>query len=98
MKLFQDCLVGLIIGTLLVLACLQAAESQVVQCGPTELAHYTMVQQGQLPLLYRESGEVYQELWVNPETGTYTVIAYPDYGVACFVGMGQRDDFIQYPA
>jgi hypothetical protein len=71
-------------------------------CGPTEAVHTALTDQ---------YGEQFQEsradpsapggvaeLWINHRTGTFTVLVYPQSGVACLVQTGQSDKLISYAA
>ena len=71
-------------------------------CGPTEEIHTALTDQ---------YGEQFQEsradpsapggvaeLWINHRTGTFTVLVYPQSGVACLVQTGQSDKLISYAA
>ena len=71
-------------------------------CGPIEAIHTALTDQ---------YGEQFQEsradpsapggvaeLWINHRTGTFTVLVYPQSGVACIVQIGQSDKLISYAA
>ena len=71
-------------------------------CGPTEAVHTTLTDQ---------YGEQFQEsradpsapggvaeLWINHQTGAFSVLVYPQPGVACIVQTGQSDKLISYTA
>ena len=71
-------------------------------CGPTEAIHTALTDQ---------YGEQFQEsradpsapggvaeLWINHQTGAFSVLVYPQPGVACIVQTGQSDKLISYTA
>ena len=71
-------------------------------CGPTEAIHTALTDQ---------YGEQFQEsradpsapggvaeLWINHQTGAFSVLVYPQPGVACIVQTGQSDTLISYTA
>ena len=71
-------------------------------CGPTEAVHTTLTDQ--YGLQFQESradpsapGGV-AELWINHQTGAFSVLVYPQPGVACIVQTGQSDKLISYTA
>ena len=71
-------------------------------CGPTEAVHTTLTDQ--YGLQFQESradpsapGGV-AELWINHKTGAFSVLVYPQPGVACIVQTGQSDKLISYTA
>jgi hypothetical protein len=71
-------------------------------CGPTEAVHTTLTDQHGLQ--FQESradpsapGGV-AELWINHQTGAFSVLVYPQPGVACIVQTGQSDKLISYTA
>ena len=71
-------------------------------CGPTEAIHTALRDQYGEQLQEsrddpRAPGGV-AELWVNHRTGAFTVLVYPQPGVACLVQTGQSDRLISYAA
>ena len=71
-------------------------------CGPIEAIHTALTDQ---------YGEQFQEsradpsapggvaeLWINHQTGAFSVLVYPQPGVACIVQTGQSDKLISYTA
>ena len=71
-------------------------------CGPIEAVHTALTDQ---------YGEQFQEsradpsapggvaeLWINHQTGAFSVLVYPQPGVACIVQTGQSDKLISYTA
>ena len=71
-------------------------------CGPIEAIHTALTDQYGEQLQEsrddpRAPGGV-AELWINHRTGTFTVLVYPQPGVACLVQTGQSDKLISYAA
>ena len=71
-------------------------------CGPTEAIHTELTDQyGEQLQESRDDPSApggVAELWVNHRTGTFTVLVYPQPGIACLVQAGQSDKLISYAA
>ena len=71
-------------------------------CGPIEAIHTALTDQyGEQFYESRADPSApggVAELWINHRTGTFTVLVYPQPGVACIVQIGQSDKLISYAA
>ena len=71
-------------------------------CGPIEAIHTALTDQyGEQFYESRADPSApggVAELWINHRTGTFTVLVYPQPGVACLVQTGQSDKLISYAA
>jgi hypothetical protein len=89
-------LVSFLLTSLAILASAQTT------CGPTEEIHTALTDQyGEQLQESRDAPHVIggvAELWSNHRTGTFTVLVYPQPGVACLVQTGQSDKLISYAA
>jgi len=91
-----------ILMAIVVLLVLAIPASAQTNCGQTEAIHTALTDQYGEQLQEsrddpRAPGGV-AELWVNHRTGTFTVLVYPEPGVACLVQTGQSDKLISYEA
>jgi len=91
-----------ILMAIVVLLVLAIPASAQTNCGQTEAIHTALTDQYGEQLQEsrddpRAPGGV-AELWVNHRTGTFTVLVYPQPGVACLVQTGQSDRLISYAA
>ena len=84
---------------LLVLAIPASAQTT---CGTTEAVHTTLTDQYGLQFqesrAYPSAPGGVAELWINPQTGAFAVLVYPQPGVTCLVQTGQSDKLISYAA
>ena len=89
-------LVSFLLTSLAILASAQTT------CGPTEAIHTELTDQyGEQLQESRDDPSApggVAELWVNHRTGTFTVLVYPQPGIACLVQAGQSDKLISYAA
>ena len=71
-------------------------------CGPIEAVHTTLTDQYGLQFqesrAYPSAPGGVAELWINPQTGAFAVLVYPQPGVTCLVQTGQSDKLISYAA
>ena len=71
-------------------------------CGPIEAIHTALTDQyGEQFYESRADPSApggVAELWINHRTGTFTVLVYPQPGVACLVQTGQSAKLISYAA
>lgn len=63
-----------------------------VACGPTEGVHDILTEEyGEAPVATKVEGGIQYEFWVNEDTGTFSVLGYPEDGVACLIDGGIID-------
>ena len=99
---FAPLLMAIALMLLLEIPASAQTASEQTPCGPTEAIHTALTDQYGEQLQEsrddpRAPGGV-AELWVNHRTGTFTVLVYPQPGVACIVQTGQSDKLISYVA
>ena len=97
---FAPLLMAIVLMLLLEIPASAQTASEQTPCGPTEAIHTALTDQYGEQLQEsrddpRAPGGV-AELWVNHRTGTFTVLVYPQPGVACLVQTGQSDKLISY--
>ena len=60
-----------------------------VACGPTEGVHDLLTEEyGEVPKDSREVDGIQYEFWMNADTGTYSVLGYPEPDTACLIDSG----------
>ena len=84
---FAPLLMAIVLMLLLEIPASAQTASEQTPCGPTEAIHTALTDQYGEQLQEsrddpRAPGGV-AELWVNHRTGTFTVLVYPQSGVAC---------------
>lgn len=73
---------------LLVVAACNPTYAQVV-CGPTEGVHDLLTEEyGEVPTDSHEVDGIQYEVWMNTDTGTYSVLGYPEPDTACLIEEG----------
>ena len=91
-----------ILMAIVVLLVLAIPASAQTSCGPIEAIHTALTDQyGEQFFESRADSSApggVVELWVNHRTGTFTVLVYPQPGVACLKQSGQSDGLISYEA
>jgi len=97
---FAPLLMAIALMLLLEIPASAQTASEQTPCGPTEAIHTALTDQYGEQLQEsrddpRAPGGV-AELWVNHRTGAFTVLVYPQPGVACLVQTGQSDKLISY--
>ena len=99
---FAPLLMAIVLMLLLEIPASAQTASEQTPCRPTEAIHTALTNQyGEQLQESRDDPRVpggVAELWVNHRTGTFTVLVYPQPGVACLVQTGQSDKLISYAA